>query len=204
MSKWNTSCAIDDHKMSGDQIRAEIRARLPRLLRKSIGVRVIDELEICSGKARADMAIISDLLIGVEIKGPKDRLDRLPKQIEHYSKCFDQVILVVDESLSVDAASLIPQWWGIVQVSIRDGNNNFKLVRRPLQNQFVDVEMILALLWRPEIEVLFSQETGSPPPSRASKRRLREILLDNQSHIELKSAGIEILRNREEWRSTLL
>ena len=204
MSKWNTSCAIDDHKMSVDQIRAEIRARLPRLLRKSIGVRVIDELEICSGKARADMAIISDLLIGVEIKGPKDRLDRLPKQIEHYSKCFDQVILVVDESLSVDAASLIPQWWGIVQVSIRDGNNNFKLVRRPLQNQFVDVEMILALLWRPEIEVLFSQETGSPPPSRASKRRLREILLYNQSHIELKSAGIEILRNREEWRSTLL
>lgn len=204
MSRWKTSCVIDDHRMSGDQIRAEIRTRLPRLFRKSIGVRVINELEICSGKSRADMAIISDQFIGVEIKGPKDRLDRLPKQIEHYSKCFDQVILVVDESLSVDAAVLIPQWWGIVQVSNRDGNNSFKFVRRPIQNQFVDVGMILALLWRPEIETLFLQEIGSPPPYRASKRRMREILLDNQSHIELKNAGIEILRNRVEWRSTLV
>ena len=204
MNRQKTSCAINDHRMSGDQIRAEIRVRLPRLLRKSIGARVINELEICLGKARADMAIISDRFIGVEIKGPKDRLDRLPKQIEHYSKCFDQVILVVDESLSDDAANLIPQWWGIVKVSNRDGNNSFKLVRRPIQNQCVDVGMVFALLWRPEIEALFLQETGSPAPFRASKRRLREILLEDQSHIELKSAGIEILRNRIEWRSTLL
>jgi hypothetical protein len=204
MSKCKTSYAIDDHKMSGDQIRAEIRTRLPRLLRKSVGVRVIDELEICAGKSRADMAIISDRFIGVEIKGPKDRLDRLPKQIEHYSKCFDQVILVVDESLSVNASNMIPQWWGIVQVSNRDGNNTYKFVRRPIQNQCVDVGMILALLWRTEIEALFSHETGNPAPSRTSKRRLREILLGNQSHIELKCAGIEMLRNREDWRSTLL
>lgn len=190
--------------MNGNQIRDEIRAKLPRLLGKKNGVRVVNELEICSGKSRADMAIISDRFIGIEIKGPKDRLDRLPGQIEHYSKCFDEVILVVDESLAADASDIIPEWWGIVQLSNRDGRNGFKLMRRPTQNQFVDVEKVLALLWRSEIEMLFSLEIGSPPPSHASKRRLREILLDNQPHLALKHAGIDILRKRDDWRSTLL
>jgi hypothetical protein len=191
-----------DPKMTERQIRLDIRLRLQRLLRRLTGSKLVEELDICAGKARADMAIISDRLIGIEIKGPEDSLNRLPRQIQHYSRCFDEVFLVVDEVMFDKAATLVPGWWGIVAITKRKESISYKLRRPSLQNNLVEVEAVLSLLWRSEIEVLYTRLLGSPPPSRASRSRIREELLRCQPRRILKAAGIDALRKRQGWRST--
>jgi hypothetical protein len=171
-------------------------------LRNASGIRVVDELEICSGKARADMVIISDRLVGIEIKGPGDRLDRLPRQIEHYSRCFDEVFLVVDEVLLEEASTLVPGWWGVVVITKGKGGVSYRLKRSSLQNSLVDIEAILSLLWRSEIEELYTRLLAAPPPTRASRGRMREELVQSQPQRVLKAAGIDALRKRQGWRST--
>lgn len=187
--------------MTEEQIRLDIRARLPRLFAKTSGARLVEEMEICAGKARADMAVISDRLIGIEIKGPQDNLDRLPSQVDQYSKCFDQVVLVVHDFLAKDAIRLVPRWWGVMVGNDKNGTNTYYLKRRPTQNSCVDVDSVLTLLWRQEIEALFVQFLGLAPPIRASKRKLREQLLAEISSSALKIAGIDLLRQRQDWRS---
>lgn len=186
--------------MTEDQIRSDIKARLPTFFcdRRA---RVIEELEICAGKARADMAVITDRLIGIEIKGPKDRLTRLKCQADYYSKCFDEVVLVVHERLAREATGLVPQWWGIVVSQERDGDHFYKMKRRPTQNQHVDVNAVLGLLWRIELEALFAEHLQIEAPASSSKRKLRQQLLEVICPSILKVAGILLLREREDWRS---
>jgi hypothetical protein len=187
--------------MNSKEIQADIRALLSRIFRNSPGVRVVEELEICGGKARADMAVISDELIGIEIKGPKDKLDRLPGQIQHYSRCFDRVILVADEVHLPEANALVPSWWGMVSIARENVRNRYAILRRPNQNPDVDAAAMLALLWRSEIEGLFLRVLGNPAPAHLSKQSLRGILLSRESMLALKTATIKILRARQEWRS---
>lgn len=187
--------------MDENQIRSDIRAQLARFIRNPSAARLVEEMEICAGKARADMAIISDRLIGIEIKGPRDNLNRLPLQVAQYSRCFDQVVLVVHEVLAEKALRLIPRWWGVFVGADRNGASSYQLKRRPAWNRCVEVESILSLLWRQEIEVLFVKFLDLEPPSRASKRKLREQLLAGTAPSVLKVAGINMLRQRQDWRS---
>lgn len=190
--------------MNENQIRQDMKAQLPRLLGKTTKARLVEEMEICAGKARADMAVIADRLIGIEIKGPRDNLNRLPGQVDQYSKCFDEVLLVVHEQLAKDAIRLVPQWWGVIVGSEKDGTNSYDLKRQPAQNRCVDVDSVLALLWRQEIDALFVQFLGVASPIRTSKRKLRERLLADSSLSALKCAGIDLLRERKDWRSVAI
>src|SRR5690242_7488403 len=94
-------------------IRTFVRARLRRLVQSRSRAFLVEEMEVCSGRARIDLAVIGDRLIGIEIKGPQDSVTRLPDQAKAYSQCFDQVVLVVHESLAEKARPLIPYWWGL-------------------------------------------------------------------------------------------
>ncbi|WP_052770006.1 sce7726 family protein [Paenibacillus sp. IHB B 3415] len=51
---------------------------------------VVDELDVCFGSARVDVAVINGRLHGFEIKSESDNLDRLPSQIEFYSRVFER------------------------------------------------------------------------------------------------------------------
>jgi hypothetical protein len=187
--------------MNEEAIRQAIRIRLPRILRGSKSARLVEEMEICSGRARADMAIISDDLIGIEIKSPQDSLDRLPSQIEPYSKCFDRVVLVIDESHAKKAMTLVPRWWGIIVTPAHIGRAPYVLRRRPRLNRLVDTQELLTLLWRDELDTAFKQLLGTDPPTRLSKRQLRSELLAGADPASLRREAITLLRERRNWRS---
>jgi hypothetical protein len=161
-------------------------------------------MEICAGKARIDMAIVCDRLIGIEIKGPKDDLYRLPGQVDHYSKCFDIVVLVVHERLAADALELIPSWWGVVTGSELAGSYSYTLKRRPTRNKDAELDALLALLWKDEIGFLWTTLLEGVPPSRASKKELRSQLLSRAPAGRLRMASIDLLRRRRNWRSSPL
>ncbi|WP_300554835.1 sce7726 family protein, partial [Desulfovibrio sp.] len=75
----------------------EIRAALHETELKKFyenGDLILDELGVCSGASRVDVAVINGALHGYEIKSDQDTLDRLPQQILSYSRVLDRVTLV--------------------------------------------------------------------------------------------------------------
>jgi hypothetical protein len=157
-------------------------------------------MEVCSGRARIDLAVIGDHLIGIEIKGPKDDVSRLPGQVRAYSECFDLVVLVVHEDLARKASALTPKWWGLVVGAQRDGRIRYRFEQRPKPNPDLNLEQRLSLLWRDEIDALLSDLLGATSKPRATKRSIRAELLAQIDATILRHASLQKLRERTEWR----
>ncbi|ESW85224.1 sce7726 family protein [Mesorhizobium sp. LSJC280B00] len=69
---------------------------------------VASEYVLGSTGRRADLAIYNgSKLIGIEIKSKHDSLTRLKPQLEVYTACFDEVILVADEKHLASITNLI-------------------------------------------------------------------------------------------------
>src|SRR6185437_2266278 len=172
-----TEVANEAAEVSEHDIRTFIKAQIPRWVRNHSQTFLVEEMEVCSGRARIDLALITDHLIGIEIKGPKDDVTRLPGQVKAYSQCFDQVVLVAHENLASKAISLIPEWWGIVVGEQKSCRLRYRFARRPEANPGLNLEMRLALLWRDEINALLSSLTGMTPKPRATKKAVRAELI---------------------------
>jgi hypothetical protein len=181
-------------------IRTFVKARLPRLLRSSSRAFLVEEMEVCSGRARIDLAVIGEQLVGIEIKGPRDDVTRLPGQAKAYSQCFDRVVLIVHESLAAKACDLVPDWWGIISGCEVDGRIRYHVQRRPVMNPSPNLETVLSLLWREEIDALLADLLGASPKPRATKRSIRAELLAQVEPPLLHDASLRKLRERTEWR----
>jgi len=181
-------------------IRTFVKARLPRLVQSLSRAFLVEEMEVCSGRARIDLAVIGDRLIGIEIKGPQDSVTRLPGQAKAYSQCFDHVVLIVHESLAAKARPLIPNWWGLIAGRQVDGRIRYRVVRRLRTNPSLNLERVLSLLWREEIDALLSDLLGSNSKPRATKKSIRAELLAQVEPPILHHASLRKLRERTAWR----
>ena len=188
-------------ELSEQCIRDFVKSKISCLIQCSSQAMLVEEMEICSGRARADIAVIGDHLIGIELKGPKDNINRLPRQVKAYSQCFDRVVLVVHESLAQKAKPLIPDWWGLVVSLQRNHQLTYKYERLPKPNPDLDLDALLSLLWREEIDSLLADLLGNTPMPRATKKTIREKLLSQVTHPILHSASLKMLRDRTNWRS---
>src|SRR4029077_16865607 len=112
-------------------LRELVKTEIGRFLHKRSPIVMVEEMEVCLGRARVDLAVISDQLIGIEIKSVRDDVTRLPAQAAAYSKCFDRMVLVVDESLVAKATPPIPTWWGLVVCFLQDDQLTYVFERRP-------------------------------------------------------------------------
>lgn len=182
-------------------LRDLVKSEVPRLVRRRCRALLVEEMEVCRGRARVDLAVIADRLIGIEIKSPKDDVSRLPNQALAYSKCFDRVILVVDESLADKARPLIPAWWGIVVAVSRNGEFTHHFERRPRPNPELDIEALLSLLWREEIDALTLDLLGTSPKPHATKRAIGVELRKRVELDVLRHASLNKLRDRNNWRT---
>jgi hypothetical protein len=180
-------------------MRSFVKASLPRLIRSP--ALVVDEMEVCSGRARIDLAVIADRLIGIEIKAVRDGVTRLPGQVKAYSQCFEYVILVMHESLESKAATLVPQWWGIVVAGESQSRACYRFLQRPRLNPSPNLEVLLSLLWRDEVGALLSTLMGGVAKPRATKRAIRAELLSGIEAQVLRHAILQKLRERKDWRS---
>lgn len=182
-------------------LRDFAKSEAHRLVRSRNPAVLVEEMGVCLGKARVDLAVIADRLIGIEIKGPKDDVSRLPQQALAYSKCFDRVILLVDESLVDRARPLIPTWWGIVVAMHGGGEFEYRFERRPRPNPDLDIEALLSLLWREEIDALTQELLGTSTKPRATKHAIRTELCKQIDVGVLRHASLSKLRDRSDWRT---
>lgn len=109
---------------------------------------VLDELGLCQGDVRVDVAAVTGELSGFEIKSPADSLARWPKQQRVYSKVVDRAWLVAPET-TLDAAGA-PDWWGLIRIVETTHQLGLRVVREAALNPAPDPYSIACLLWRDE------------------------------------------------------
>lgn len=182
----------------------DIRLALHELLRNEHGddgTLVVDELGLCQGAVRADIAVVNGSLAGFEIKSDRDTLARLPRQIEVYDSVFDFVTLVVGKQHAVGISSRIPRHWGIAVVSEGEAGPCLKRRRRARKNKRVEPLAVARLLWRDEALSIL-EELGEVRGLRAKPRReLWAALVAALPPVELRAVVRTRLKSREGWRS---
>lgn len=164
---------------AGDRVATEATVR--RALRRHLlaeqkhPTETVDEFWVPRSNERADMAVIGRLLAGFEIKSERDSLRRLPRQVGAYGRVFDRCTVVVAAKHSDAAIAMLPDWWGVVQVSV-NGSVTFAETRKARPNQAVDPEILVRLLWRDEVAAALTK-LGAQPGPRATRSTLwRELL----------------------------
>jgi hypothetical protein len=135
---------------------ADVRA----LLKEYLGVvhagtdtTLLDEVGLCQGDVRVDVAAVNGELAGFEIKSPSDTLARFPNQCRIYSKVVDRAWLVAPPKALARAD--VPEWWGQIGVFELDDRLALRVVRAAAMNPKIHALSLARLLWRDEaLEVL--------------------------------------------------
>jgi hypothetical protein len=134
----------------------DVRALLLEYLddtHRGTGTRILEELGLCQGDVRVDVAAVNGELTGYEIKSPSDTLARWPNQCRIYSKVVDRAWLVAPEKTLKKAD--IPDWWGQMAIFELDDRLALRVVKTADRNPSPDPLSIAKLLWRDEaLEVL--------------------------------------------------
>jgi hypothetical protein len=132
--------------MSEAEIRNALVTYLDRLHAGDEDTLVVEEVCVCQGTSRVDMAVVNGRLNGFEIKSDQDTLARLQSQIRDYAAVFDGVTFVVGPK-HVDMLLLsIPEWCGVMVASDRA----VRELRPAGENANRQPYALAQLLWRDE------------------------------------------------------
>ena len=162
---------------------------------------IIDELGLCQGEVRIDVAVINGYLHGYEIKSEKDTLERLPSQEQIYSKILDTVTLVAAESHLKKARRIIPSWWGIIKVTQNCERISLRQIRPARRNPGIDPYSLAQLLWRDEaLEALELLNLAKGLRTRP-RTLIWETLAANLPVSQLSHLVRTTIKKRANWRS---
>jgi hypothetical protein len=147
-----------------------------------------EELGLCQGFARVDLAVVNGSVHGYEIKSEQDTLARLPGQAEIYNRTLDFVTIVAAPAHTHKISNIVPKWWGI-WIAIQDDQGvRFESSREPSKNPDIDPFALAQLLWRDEVlQALTDQRLDagmrSKPRNELWKLLASELPLDDLGRI---------------------
>ena len=163
---------------------------------------IIEELGLCRGIVRVDIAVVNGALKGYEIKSDQDTLKRLSAQAATYSRIFETMTVVVAERHLLTAEALIPDWWGIQVATSHHSSSVITIdhVRGESTNPGVDPGLLVQLLWRDEVLSLLDQVNASKSVRSKPRRVLWEVLARTVPLPQLQDMVRGCLRSRSRWR----
>lgn len=161
---------------------------------------VVEELGLCRGEARIDLAVVNGELHGYEIKSARDSLNRLSRQTRVYNAVCDRLTLVVSERHLSAARRRLGGWWGVTVVVENAGSSGFEELRVAEENPRVRAEAVAELLWREE--ALSALETrGLARGLRVKPRTALWAALARELPLEELKAEVRArLKARTHWR----
>lgn len=142
-------------------IRLALRARLVARHAREAGTVVIEELGLCRGQVRIDLAVVNGQLHGYEIKSDRDSLSRLDRQVAMYSNVLDRATLVVGDRHLAEALQLVPEWWGVLHSRPSPKGPRFKTLRRGCKNPQRNPRSLVELLWLEHALALLAQRNAA-------------------------------------------
>jgi hypothetical protein len=181
------------------QIRQAVREQLVVMHGHPPLTLLRDELGLCLGATRVDVAAINGHLTGCEIKGDRDRLSRLPHQVELYGRVLDVAVLVTGPKYAQKVVGHVPEWWGVWQAVERDGTTLIEQVRASGTNPAPDPLSVAQLLWRDEVYAELQARDAAAGLARATRWRLWEELVAVLPPVELGQVVRERLKARRDW-----
>ncbi|HWD02531.1 MAG TPA: sce7726 family protein [Amycolatopsis sp.] len=184
--------------MNDRDIRTALRVHLESTT--ASGAIIRDELGLCLGDTRVDIAVIGGTLAGFEIKSDRDRLDRLPGQIDRYSRVLDFATLVCGPRHEAKASALLPTWWGIWVAGDQDGEVAFRPTREASRNPAPDPYAIAQLLWRDEAMAALRGRGLHRGLSSATRFRLWERMADTMSINDIQQTVHTAIMARPDWQ----
>lgn len=162
---------------------------------------VVEELGLEHGACRVDIAVINGALHGYELKSQADTLERLPSQVESYSKVLDRATLVTAEEHLDEAISHIPNWWGIKVATVGVRGAILIDTFRPVSNNPTPSAFHIAqLLWRPEALAILESLDLEKKALRTNRAGLYTLLAQSLGIGDLRKAVREQLKHRRNWR----
>lgn len=181
-------------------VRALLREYLESI-HKGTGTVLLEELGLCQGDVRVDVASVNGELSGFEIKSPSDTLARWPNQCRIYSKVVDRAWIVAP--MKKLAAADVPAWWGQIAIFELDDRLALRVVKEADLNPSLDPLSLAKLLWRDEaLEVLMNvgRARGVMTKSRKHvwKKLIQSIEID-----DLRAAVRAALKRRPEMIALL-
>lgn len=181
--------------MRDPEIRAELIDQLRAGHPDPTENRIWPEMSVGLGASRVDVGLVNGMVTGYEIKSAADRLDRLPGQVEHYSRCLDRAVIVTSEARAGTIGDHVPDWWGITIAGSDSGRVRLAEHRAPLDNPDLDPFYVAQLLWRDEAYGVLEQMGLHAGLKRATRwviwDRLAEVAL-----CDLRAAVRERLKAR--------
>lgn len=182
-------------------IRTSLHEKLNKKYSNDPSTLIVDELCLCQGDARIDIAVVNGKMHGFEIKSESDTLDRLPSQIEVYNKVMDTVTIVAGINHIDKIINTVPEWWGIsIAAKDKNGNLKIKVLRKPKKNKEIDPYSVAQLLWKEEaLDILHFKKMDKGFKSKP-RRVLWERLSSNLPLNELQLIVREKIKNRKNWR----
>lgn len=190
-----TGAATRDH-----DVRSALQALLRERCHDDQEVVIVEELGLCQGVARIDLAVIDGSLHGYEIKSASDNLDRLPAQRDVYNRVLEHVTAVSDRTHIHVLRAMIPRWWGLMEVYLIRGRITMKQVRVARRNPRVDPSSVVQLLWRAEALAILEAKNLLAGIRSKPREVLWERLVTNLPERELCAVVSERLRRRTGWR----
>lgn len=165
---------------------------------------IVNELDICGGASRIDVAVINGKLHGYEIKSEQDNLRRLVNQIESYNLVFNTLSIAVSEKHISEVEQIVPDWWGILCAAGDSRNLELITYRNATENPSVDGFSVAQLLWREELICLIYNFTditrGINSKSRFQLAKLASTKFDSAF---LQDYVRSTLKNRTNWKLDL-
>jgi hypothetical protein len=162
--------------------------------------RVLDELGLCQGEARVDLAVVNGSVHGYEIKSEHDTLARLPSQTGIYNRALDLVTIVTAREHTKKARAVVPKWWGMWSAAEKHGKVQFRQLRRAKTNPMLDPFAVAQLLWRDEALDALRERGLEKGLLRKPRVALWERLAAEVPVDELRCIVRERLKHRDDWR----
>jgi len=187
-------------QLRDQEIRLALRDKLEAIHADESDTAIIDELSLCQGNARVDVAVVNGSFSGYEIKSDRDTLARLPNQLAAYELCFDTMTMVVGRKHVAKCRETLPTWWGIWEAVPTPDGVKFSCWREPIANTKITPERVVQLLWKSELREAL-QGIGITTPAKASRRELWATLIAAVSQTELFRIVRNRIRARGDWRS---
>ncbi len=185
--------------MLDNDIRQTLLNSLSKQFKNDEEALIIEELGLCKGDSRVDVAIINGKMHGYEIKSARDSLKRLPRQVEYYNRIFDYVTVVASKCHIAQIRKIVPYWWGLQKAEYARGKVHIYHVRLAKKNRGADPSAIVQLLWRDEAFSILRERKLQKGLSKKPKAFLWDKIVDHFSADELRCIIRDVMRKRDNW-----
>ncbi len=190
--------------MKDIDIRRALRLEMSRLHPNPVETRLVEELGVCQGEARVDLAVLNGRVHGYEIKSHRDTLQRLRSQADVYSQALEFVTIVAAPDHIPKIEQLVPTWWGIWCADEDHGEVRLSSLRVEKRNPTLVPLALAQFFWKDEALEILAKHGLAKGLSSKSRHHLWFRLTTTFTVEELCDLSRMYLKQRsEDWKALL-